>query len=146
MKWVYVFFALLAGVTMPIQAGVNLRLRESLADPVFAAFVSFAVGAVVLGIYGFSLRPVPSMGMVASAPWWSWTGGALGAFFVFAIIILAGQIGATSTMAWLLVGQFLAALVLDHFGLVSYDVHHVSWPRVLGVGFLIVGAMLINKY
>ena len=146
MKWIYILFGLVAGMTMPVQAGVNLRLRESMGDPVFAAFVSFAVGAVVLGIYGFSFRPVPTMGMVATAPWWSWTGGALGAFFVFVIIVLAGNLGATSTMAWLLVGQFLAALVLDHYGLVGYTVHHASWPRALGVMFLIVGAMMINKY
>ena len=146
MKWMYIIFGLVAGMTMPIQAGVNLRLRESLGDPVFAALVSFAVGAVVLGVYGFSLRPVPTMGMASSAPWWSWTGGAIGAFFVFAIIVLAGKLGATSSMAWLLAGQFLAALVLDHFGLVGYAVHSVSWPRVAGVAFLIVGALLINKY
>lgn len=146
MKWIFVLFGLVAGMTMPVQAGVNLRLRESLADPVFAAFVSFGVGTVVLGAYGFALRPVPSMAMVSSAPWWSWTGGMLGAFFVFAIIILAGQLGATSSMAWLLAGQFLAALALDHFGLVGYDVHQVSWPRVAGVVLLITGAMLINRY
>lgn len=146
MKWIYVFFALLAGVTMPVQAGINLRLRESLADPVFAAFISFGVGTVVLGIYGFALRPVPTLGMAASAPWWAWTGGALGAFFVFSTIVLAGQLGAATTMAWLLAGQFLAALILDHFGLISYDVHQITWPRVLGVALLIVGAVLINKY
>ncbi|MBG0791842.1 MAG: DMT family transporter [Desulfovibrionaceae bacterium] len=146
MKWIYVLFGLVAGMTMPVQAGVNLRLRESLSDPVYAAFVSFTVGAVVLGVYGFSLRPAPTMAMISSAPWWSWTGGVLGAFFVFAIIILAGVLGATSSMAWLLAGQFLAALVLDHFGLVGYDVHQVSWPRVAGVVLLLAGAMLINKY
>lgn len=146
MKWIYVLFGLVAGMTMPVQAGVNLRLRESLGDPVFAAFVSFAVGAVVLGLYGFSLRPAPTAGMVSSAPWWSWTGGVLGAFFVFAIIVLAGKLGATSSMAWLLAGQFLAALALDHFGLVGYAVHSASWQRVLGVVMLLAGVMLINRY
>ncbi len=146
MKWIYVLYALVAGVTIPVQAGINLRLRESLADPVFAAFVSFAVGTIVLGIYGFALRPVPSVAMISSAPWWAWIGGAFGAFFVFSTIVLVGELGAATSMAWLLAGQFLAALILDHFGLISYDVHHISWPRLLGVGLLIVGAMLINKY
>jgi len=146
MKWIYVLFALVAGITIPVQAGINLRLRESLADPVFAAFVSFGVGTVVLGIYGFALRPVPGFAMMGSAPWWAWTGGAFGAFFVFSTIVLAGELGAATTMAWLLAGQFVAALILDHFGLISYDVHHVSWPRLLGVALLIAGAVLINKY
>ncbi len=146
MKWIYLLYALLAGATMPLQAGINLRLKQSLGDPVMAALVSFTVGTIVLAIYGFSLRPIPSMAMVSSAPWWAWTGGMFGAFFVFSTIVLAANLGAATTMGWLLAGQFIAALILDHFGLVSYDVHQISWQRIAGVGLLIAGATLINKY
>ncbi|WP_316898302.1 DMT family transporter [Pseudodesulfovibrio indicus] len=147
MKWLFVLFALAAGALMPLQAGINLRLRASLGDPVWAAAVSFGVGTLaLLGYLAAARVPLPSMAMAGSAPLWSWTGGALGAFFVFATIILAGQIGATSMMAWLLAGQMLAALVLDHYGLVSYQVHTVSWPRIAGVGLLLAGAFLVNKY
>nr|WP_321260937.1 DMT family transporter [uncultured Pseudodesulfovibrio sp.] len=79
-------------------------------------------------------------------PIWAWTGGALGAFFVFAIIILAGKLGAATMMAWLLAGQFIAALILDHYGLISFNVHTVSWQRIAGVFLLIIGATLINRY
>ncbi len=138
--------ALVAGAAMPVQAGINLRLRYSLGDPVFAAFISFAVGTVALAVYSFATRPVPSMAMATSAPWWAWAGGLLGAFFVSITIILAQQLGAASSMAWLLAGQFVAALVLDHYGLVSYAVHTVSWPRMVGVALVIAGALLMNKY
>ena len=67
-------------------------------------------------------------------------------FFVFSTIVLAGQLGAATMMAWLVAGQFLAALLLDHYGLISYHVHPVSWPRLLGVVLLVVGAVLVNKY
>jgi transporter family-2 protein len=147
MKWLYVLFAMAAGAMMPVQAGINLRLRGSLGDPVWAAAVSFGVGTVALLAYLLVTRtPAPSFGMAASAPAWAWTGGALGAFFVFATIVLAGQIGAASMMAWLLAGQLIAALALDHFGVVGYQVHTVSWPRVFGVCLLLAGAVLVNKY
>ncbi|MDD3311062.1 DMT family transporter [Pseudodesulfovibrio sp.] len=146
MKWIFILLALVAGAAMPVQAGINLRLRYAMGDPIFAAFVSFAVGAVALAAYTFAARPVPTLAMAASAPWWAWTGGLLGAFFVTITIILAQQIGAASSMAWLLAGQFLAALVLDHFGLVSYAVHAASWPRLLGVVLVVAGAILVNKY
>lgn len=147
MKWIYVLFALAAGAMMPVQAGINLRLRGSLGDPVWAAAVSFGVGTLALLGYLLAARsPVPSLAMAGTAPAWAWTGGALGAFFVFATIVLAGQLGATTTMAWLLAGQMVAALVLDHYGLVSYQVHTVSWPRILGVLLLLAGAVLVNKY
>ncbi len=131
---------------MPVQAGVNLRLRQALGDPIFAAMISFAVGTLALALYCFALRPVPTVSMAAGAPWWSWSGGLFGAFFVTVIIVLAARLGATTSMAWLLAGQFLAALVLDHFGLISFDVHAVSWQRLTGVALVVVGALLVNKY
>ncbi|WP_207264034.1 DMT family transporter [Desulfovibrio sp. Huiquan2017] len=147
MKWIYVLFALVAGALMPVQAGINLRLRGSLGDPVWAAAVSFGVGTLALLTYLLVTRtPAPSLGMASTAPGWAWTGGALGAFFVLATIVLAGQLGATTMMAWLLAGQLMAALVLDHYGLVSYQVHTVSWPRIAGVCLLLAGAVLVNKY
>lgn len=146
MKWIFLLFALLAGATMPLQAGINLRLRHFLGDPVLAALVSFAVGTLALAVYGLSTRPLPSAEMVAGAPWWAWLGGLLGAFFVSATIILAGELGATTTMAWLLAGQFTFALVLDHYGLISFAVREVSPLRILGVALLVVGAYLVKKY
>ncbi|ADU64084.1 protein of unknown function DUF606 [Pseudodesulfovibrio aespoeensis Aspo-2] len=147
MKWMFVLFALLAGAGMPLQAGINLRLRHALGEPVVAALVSFAVGTVCLLAYVVAARvELPPAGVAAGVPWWAWTGGALGAFFVFATIVLAGQLGAATTMAWLLAGQFLAALILDHFGLVSFALREVTWPRVAGVALIIAGAVLVNKY
>ena len=146
MKWIFVFLALVAGAAMPLQAGINLRLRYALADPIWAALISFAVGTLALAVYAMATRPLPTMAMATSAPWWAWLGGMLGAFFVTVTIILAANLGAATSMAWLLAGQFIAALILDHFGLVSYAVHTVSWPRVAGVVLVVVGALLVNKY
>ncbi|OIQ50116.1 Inner membrane protein YdcZ [Pseudodesulfovibrio hydrargyri] len=147
MKWMFFLFALVAGAGLPIQTGINLRLRESLLDSVWVSAISFTVGAVTLFAYLLVSRtPSPSLAMAASAPAWTWTGGMLGAFFVFAGIVLAGQIGATSTMAWLLLGQIVASLALDHYGVLGYQLHAVSWPRVFGVCLLLAGALLVNKY
>jgi len=147
MKWIFILFALIAGAVMPLQAGINLRLKASLGDPTLAALVSFAIGTVALVAYSLIMKlPIPTGAMAASAPWWAWTGGFFGAFIVFSSIVLAQQLGAATMMAWLLAGQFLAALVLDHFGLVSFDVHEITWPRILGVILLVLGALLVNKY
>jgi len=147
MKWIFVLFALVAGAAMPLQAGINLRLKTALGDPTWAATVSFAVGTLLLFAYALVSRtPTPTMGMAATAPWWAWTGGLFGAFIVFSLIILAANLSAATMMAWILAGQFLAALILDHFGLLGFEVHQITWPRVLGVALLIAGALLVNKY
>ncbi|QGY39232.1 EamA-like transporter family protein [Pseudodesulfovibrio cashew] len=146
MKWIFVLLALVAGATMPVQAGINLRLREALGDPIVAALVSFAVGTIALAVYCFALRPVPTLAMAAGAPWWSWLGGLCGAFFVSVIIILAAKLGATSSMVWLLAGQFLAALILDHFGLIAFDVRVITWQRLAGICLVLAGAVLVSRY
>lgn len=146
MKWMYVFLALAAGATMPVQAGINLRLKHALGDPVFAALVSFSVGTAALAVYSLAMRPMPTAAMAASAPWWAWLGGLCGAFFVSVSIVLAANLGAATSMAWLLTGQFLAAVLLDHYGLIAFQVHEVSVPRLIGVALLVIGAVLVNKY
>lgn len=146
MKWLFVILALLAGATMPLQAGVNLRLKQALADPGWASLVSFAVGTAALAVYCFATKPMPTMAMASSAPMWSWLGGLFGAFFVTVIIVLAQTLGATTSMAWLLAGQFITAMVLDHYGLISFEVHEASLPRIIGVILVVIGAVLVNKY
>jgi len=139
--------ALVAGALMPVQAGVNARLREFLGDPVVASLVSFAVGTVVLLGYVLVARtPWPSLAMASQAPVWSWFGGALGAFFVAVSVILAFKLGATGLMAWIIAGQLVASVLLDHTGALGFAVREISWQRIAGVLLLLGGAVLVNEY
>ncbi len=147
MKPLLVLLALVAGAFMPVQAGVNSRLRFLLGDPISAAMISFAVGTLGLAAYVVALRkPWPDAALVHAAPWWLWTGGLMGAFFVAASVVLAPRLGAAAMMAWLIAGQLMAAVVLDHFGLVGYALREASPLRLLGVGLLVAGAVLVQRF
>lgn len=139
--------ALVAGALMPVQAGVNARLREYLGDPIMASLVSFCVGTVaLLGFILVTRTPLPSLAMASAAPLWSWFGGALGAFFVAVTVILAFKLGATGLMAWIIAGQLIASIMLDHTGALGFAVREVSWQRLAGVALLLGGAVLVNEY
>ncbi len=139
--------ALLAGALMPVQAGVNARLRLHLGDPLLASLVSFCVGTVALLCFILATRtPWPGLAAAASAPWWSWFGGAFGAFFVAVTVILAYKLGATGLMAWIIAGQLVASVLLDHTGAIGFAVHEISWQRMAGVLLLFAGAVLVNEY
>lgn len=77
--WVlFLIFAFLAGLALPIQFSINAQLRTVVGSPLVAATISFIVGAITLFTVslfkaGFSLNKG-----IASAPWWVWTGGVLG--------------------------------------------------------------------
>jgi transporter family-2 protein len=143
----YVLMALIAGATLPTQAGINAQLNLWSGSPVLAAAISFAVGTAALILYLLALRiPVPALSAATGHPWWIWTGGTLGAFFVAALVILAPKLGAASMVALVVAGQMIASLVLDHFGLVGYAVHPVNPVRLFGAGLVVVGVILIRLW
>lgn len=147
MELVYVFVALVAGACAPTQAGINSQLRLWTDDPVFAAMISFLVGTLVLFAYVLVLRvPWPSLKTVPELPLWIWSGGILGAFLVVVSIVLAPKIGAGTLMALMIAGQMGVGVVLDHYGLVGYEVHPASVWRLMGVVLVVAGVVLIKRF
>jgi bacterial/archaeal transporter family-2 protein len=143
---VLVTLALLAGACLPTQAGINARLNLWTGDPVLAAMISFAVGTLALIGYSLLLRiPFPDPASASREPWWIWTGGFLGAFFVASTVILAPRLGATSMVALILAGQMAASMACDHYGVLGYSVHPVSAMRIAGVLLVTVGVLLIQR-
>ncbi len=147
MRLTYLLAALFAGALMPIQAGINARLRLALGEPIMASLVSFAVGSAAILVYILATRtPWPGLAAAASAPWWAWIGGSMGACFVVASVVLAYKMGATALMAWSIAGSLLASVLLDHQGLLGFSVRELSWQRMAGVALLLSGAWLVNEY
>ncbi|XPV76100.1 MAG: DMT family transporter [Desulfovibrio sp.] len=140
------FVTFLAGACIPIQAGVNARLRASLGDAASASLVSFFVGTCVLCAWVALLKlPVPTMATFKTGPWWMWCGGIIGAFFVALSVFVAAKLGATSMIAWLVAGQLIASLILDHYGVLGFSVREITTPRMIGAILLIIGAFLTQK-
>jgi transporter family-2 protein len=147
MQWLLWIFAVIAGATLPTQAGVNSMLGRRLGLPVQAALASFLIGLMGLVVYVLAMRlRWPSAAELADVPPWMWCGGLLGAVYVVATIVLAPQLGASAMIALIVAGQMAASLALDHFGLVGYAVHPINAWRVLGAGLLIVGVVLIRRF
>jgi transporter family-2 protein len=95
MSWLLLIpITLAVGMAAPTQFAINTQLRDVVGGPILAAALSFLVGTVALFATTAVLRrSVPELGPIASAPWWMWTGGLMGAFFVCASIILTPALG-----------------------------------------------------
>jgi transporter family-2 protein len=141
-----VLVAMLVGLVLPVQAGVNAQLRLSLGHPITTAFVSFLIGTVALGLLLFLARvPLPGPRAAAPAPGWAWVGGLLGAGYIAAAVVLAPRLGAATLIASVVTGQMLGSLVLDHFGWVGFAQHPVSLPRLAGALLVVAGVALIRR-
>ena len=139
--------ALASGGLIAVQAAANAALSRAIQGNVpFVAttlfLVALAGAAVVLASSG---RGLPSAGQLAEAPWWSYTGGLIVAFYVFTITFLAPRIGVGNAIALIVAGQVLAALAIDHFGLMRSLVFELSWTRAAGALLMTIGVFLALK-
>lgn len=147
MKIFYILFALIAGSALPVQIGVNTSLRNWLGNPILASLASFIVGSICLLVYALVLRlPWPGTALIGRIPLWTWLGGALGAFYVAATVVLAPRLGAATMVSLFVAGQLLTSLLLDHFGLIGYAQHSINLYRVFGALLLVAGALLILRF
>ena len=135
----------LGGVGLTLQAAVNTRLRGAVGSPVWGALISFLVGGVVLGamaaVGAFGRGRLTGLG---EQPWWIWTGGLFGAFYVTLAILGVPRVGAAVVVACAVFGQLAAALVLDSFGWLGVPRAPLNGWRVLGVVLVFAGVLLVQ--
>jgi transporter family-2 protein len=116
-----------------------------LGAPIWAASTQFVVGFVVLmALAAVTRQPLPAGAAIARTPWWMWTGGLFGAAFIYMSVVATPKLGAALMLSASIVGQLGAALVIDHYGLFGAEVIPISALRLLGVGLLVAGVVLIR--
>lgn len=147
MELFYILLSMAGGACTPTQAGINSQLRLWTGDTALAALISFAVGTLALFMYVLVLRiSWPAFRSAVELPWWIWTGGLLGAFLVAVTVIVATKLGAATMVASLVAGQMLTSLLLDHYGLIGYELKETTLWRVIGAFLVVSGVVLIRKF
>ncbi|MBB1593070.1 DMT family transporter [Achromobacter sp. UMC46] len=137
--------AVVAGALVPIQAGANAALGRNLGHPLWATMVSLAVSAVAAMVVMAALRvPAPSFSEMGRLPWWGWTGGLAGVFYITAALILAPRLGAGAFLAAVIAGQMIAALALDRYALVGFLGSAMNPGRLAGAALIVVGALVMH--
>ncbi|MGL4411327.1 MAG: DMT family transporter [Bacteroidales bacterium] len=144
-KLIWIILALLAGATLPFQAGVNARLSKYIDSPMYATLFTFLLGFLSVTLYLLLTRQTVSIEALKAAPAYSWLGGLLGAFYVGMLVFLFPQLGAGLTFGLIVAGQMTVSLVLDHFKILVEDPQPITIWRILGVVMIVVGVVLVQK-
>lgn len=144
--WIVV--GLLFGCAPPIQAATNSALGQNVNSPFLAALISFTVGTITLFMITaichrkFRIKRIHTE--YGSLRWWHFIGGALGVLFVTTIIILTAYIGVTYTLVATMIGQILASLIIDHFGLLGIPSRKISPQRIMGLIIILFAVVIIQ--
>jgi transporter family-2 protein len=145
-RLLYLAMALALGAALPIQAAINARLAKTAGNPVMAAFISFAVGTIALMLFLIIAGQFQFRFISARSPWWIWTGGLLGTFFVAGIVIVLPRLGVVLSFSLVLAGQMFIAILFDQYGWLGTAVREISAGKIIGAILLVIGVILIRKY
>lgn len=146
MKVLWIIIAFVAGSFLPLQAGLNARLGKSIESPVYASLISFIVGALAVLIYIACTKQHVTWAGIRTAPAYAWLGGALGAFYVTAIVLAFPRIGPALTFGLVVGGQMIIAVLLDHLNILVAQQHSLNIWRVMGIAMIVAGVVIIRKF
>jgi transporter family-2 protein len=136
--------AIAVGAAVPLQSAVNAQMAANQGHPLYGALTNTTVATLIFAVLIVTLRlPAPNLKAAATGPWWLWTGGLVGAAFVFGGLFVAPRICAAVFAVATIFGTMAASLLIDHIGLLGFPVRPMSILRLLGTGCVLIGMLLL---
>jgi bacterial/archaeal transporter family-2 protein len=140
---VAVVLCAVGGLAGAIQAAVMGELggRVGIAPAlVFAVGVSLVCALGVLLVWERSFTGVRA---AANEPWWLWLGGVMSVLIVLGITVATPRIGVAATIGIVIAGNLVMAALIDQYGLLGEEQVAITWPRLIGLVLLAIGAALL---
>lgn len=134
-----------AGALVSVQAPINAALGRGVGSAIGAATISFGVGFILLLTITLVLGDGPSLLRVGAVPAWLLIGGTMGAVFVFASLWAVPILGVLTMSTLVILGQMVAAIVLDHYGAFGLTQMSISPTRLLAAG-LVAAGVILSRY
>lgn len=142
---VLLLVAFAVGAAVPMQSAINAQMAQVQGHPLYGALANTLTASAVLAGLVLALRvPLPNLRAAMSGPWWLWTGGVIGAAFVFGALFVAPRIGAAAFAAATIFGSAVAALAIDHWGWFGFAERPLDAMRLAGAACLLVGVVLLQ--
>ena len=133
-----------AGLGIPVFAALNAGLGQQLGGPVAATAVTFAIGFVI-AILLLTLTGYPPASAFTFEKPWLWIGAVVMLFYATSVAFSAPRIGLGNAIFFVLLGQIVAAAIIDHFGLLGSIQSAITPKRALGLVVMAVGLYLARK-
>lgn len=143
--WMVLPIIIVAGMATALQAPINAALGRTMGDTIAAASISFGVGFLVLLTLTVITGGTGSFLRLPEVTWWQLAGGALGAFYVWAILWGVPSMGVVTMIAGLILGQMIVAILIDTLGLFNLPTIELSLPRITAV-ILVSAGLVLSRF
>jgi transporter family-2 protein len=140
----WLLFGILIGIFPPLQSAFNGQLREVTHSILLATFISFFVGALLLGAILLITKrkiSIPKVDLAGNTlPFWIYLGGIFGIFIVGGNIVVIRELGSVLTTIVFIFGQLLTAVLIDQLGLFFFFSRKISRSQIIAL--VLIGAAL----
>jgi transporter family-2 protein len=130
------------GALIATQAPINAALGRNVGSAIGAATISFGFGFVLLLAITLIIGDGASLLRIGAVPAWMLLGGAMGAAFVFAALWAVPIVGVLTMSTLIILGQMVAAMVLDQTGAFGLAQISLSPTRLMAAGLVAAGVVL----
>ena len=142
MKLLFAALAVAAGVAVAFQGATNQGLLKSAG--IGPALVVNTV-VVLIGVIGLWLATgTKTTFFPAGASWSLYLGGVFGFIIIAAAVLIFPRLGAAYAIALMVGGQCLAAMVIDHYGLLGMDKNPTTLQRLIGAALVAAGVAVFR--
>ena len=138
--------AVLTGFMVVLQGGLNSRLGALLQSPLLAALSTLFFGAVFTFIAVLvTSKGLPGLSQLKAVPTYLWFTGAFFSFIAVTLFYyLIPKLGIGTAVAFGLCGQVVFSTLAAHFGWFGLPIEPMDVRKMLGLGALIAGILLIK--
>ena len=143
--WIALPVVIAAGAAATLQAPINSALGRVLDNTLAAAAFSFGIGFLVLLTVTLVTAGPGLLPRSATINLWQLSGGAVGAFYVWASRWGVPILGVVTMVSALILGQMLVALIIDTFGPFGLPVRALSVQRILAV-LLVAAGLILSRF
>ena len=134
--------AVCAGIASTLQSAANAGLSQRTGLPA-ALVVNTSI--VMLATLAFLLvRGSQPVFFPPGTPWSLYTGGLCGFVIIVVLAFVFPKIGAALAIALMVLGQSVAALIIDHYGFLGLPRDPVTTSRIAGLALVAAGIALLR--
>ena len=139
------FLMFLTGVGIPIMATFNGGLGVQLGSPVAASLILLGVGGAVAGVILLVVGGAPSAEAFTFDRPYLYLGGFFVLFYILSITWAGPKMGIGNAVFFVLLGQLVAAALIDHYGLWGALKSDITPRRIAGIALMAAGVYLARK-
>lgn len=134
----------IAGAGIPLIGVLNSGIARSVGNPITATAIMFALALLLAAGLAVPVYGIPTLKQVGGAPFWSYGGGLLIAFYALSATVIIPRLGAASFVAFILIAQLLTSALVDQFGLFGMAKRPIDLVRLSGLTAIGAGIVLME--